>query len=1686
MKKFNQRLAFFFLFIAHFLYAQVPPNAVDDSISTERNTTLNVAAPGVLANDTDTDGDVLLVTSFSVNGTTFSPSQTANFAEGSITIGADGSYTFIPTSNYVGAVPTINYSISDGRFTSSAILTITVVLPPEPPVAIDDSNSTFRNTTLNVAAPGVLVNDTDANGDVLLVTEFQINGTTFLARQTANFAEGSITIADNGSYTFTPTSNYVGALPTINYSISDGRFTSSAILTITVVLPPEPPVASDDTNSTLRNTTLNVAAPGVLVNDTDANGDVLSVTEFQINGITFLAGQTANFAQGSLTVAANGSYTFIPASNFVGVVSTIIYTITDGTFTTQANLNLTVLLPPTPPIAVIDYDTVEINTTLNVAAPGVLANDTDVNGDVLTVTRFLVNGITYLAGQTAVLAQGNITIAANGSYTFIPTPNYTGDVPVITYTITDGTFTASTTLNFTVENIDNLLEISSFESCNQGYTSNGEYKVIYTLVLLNKSTARDYHPTSLIKNINITNNLQTTFGNTCVVEVTEVSVSNNIFTKDFLNPPVGGYPKEFTNDAINDGFLNITSNSVFSNDAIDNLILYPRQNVTVSFCVTIKPFCDGRPNPTPSGAGINFNNILDVTSDRGNVSSNLLLTDFHTTEAIVTAGLYIPEFNDSLNPPGVINFDGTYDYANRVIITNQGTATAANINYNMGLGSFFDNGITFSEIRIQQVSGPNVTINSAYNGNTESLLLAPNNTLAAGEKIILELFYVIEPYKSNNYSFFYQIDRSQTQGILDGFNESTAVSKRRNSFVLWSDNLGNHIDRYYRTSSATESVSSTLQCNCETSSMRFLFTAASSTNKIISNVNSIPNGILEHEQVTFQITIKNTSESIQIRNLQIQDNLLNICGGKILSVSAPVIQNSSANTNPIINSAFNGVTDINFFDGTSGLLKVDEIITIQYTVLFEETCNGLNRATFFAKDPLNNTIVSNSSVDVNSFTDTDNDNIPNTDDLDDDNDTIPDIVEYNGLNPLDDHDSDTIPNYRDTDFGVDANGDGIVDVFDFDNDGIPNHFDLDSDNDGILDIVEAGNGSLDTSRNGRTNNPVGLNGLDNTLENNDLNNAVITFTIPNTDTIGNPNFLDIDADDDGIVDNIEAQLTANYISLNGIVSEDGIDTAYPNGLTPIDTDSDGVFDYIDTNSDNDIRNDIVEGWDTNADGIPEITPSNLDADNDGLDDAFDTNDNLVNPSNGQNPMSFPNVDNADTPERDWRELIAIVVIVDNISVTEGNDLVFTFSLVTKNDETISVESTTPIVINLSTLNGTTTTNIYDVATSPFDFSGISNRIFTINPFTTAAQFTVTSLEDIIFEQTEFFTLQGTITSNNTLNNSVIGIGTILDNDVAPSITMNNTRENEGVSLLHTITISHPCSTPIIIDVKTSDNLAISPNDYTPFSEILTINGTTNPNNANLQISFSFISNTDNLNELEEENVNVTGIVTSNNVGNQDLNKTAIIVDIDPNPLIFINNVVVEEGEILQFTISLLNTNLQPMQNYLDINLLLETIDNTTFANEDYEFVNVLRTIPALTSSINQTVISINDKLNEDTETFILQATTNLSNVSNTFPPSGIGTIKDNDYPNLFSPNGDGKSDVFKISGIVEDYPNFTLIIYNRQGNEVYKYSNNGNSNPVWWDGTYNGNPAATGVYYYTLEYNDGITKPKTNFIQLIR
>lgn len=330
--------------------------------------------------------------------------------------------------------------------------------------------------------------------------------------------------------------------------------------------------------------------------------------------------------------------------------------------------------------------------------------------------------------------------------------------------------------------------------------------------------------------------------------------------------------------------------------------------------------------------------------------------------------------------------------------------------------------------------------------------------------------------------------------------------------------------------------------------------------------------------------------------------------------------------------------------------------------------------------------------------DVDDDGIQDYDDIDDDNDGILDVNEGRGSNnPNGDEDGDGIQNWNDTnDDGnggdgsitsyIDSNGDGLPDVYDVDNDGIPNHHDPDSDGDGIADLIEAG--GVDSDGNGIVDGAftdTDGDGWSNTF---DSDNGGTALTDVDQDGDGIQNHLDIDADDDGIVDIIESQVSGALISPSGLDTDndgidDNFDTDQGNSLsTPTNTDGVDQPDYLDTNSDNDVDSDLIEGWDTNNDGSANTVPSGTDSDNDGLDDNFDnvvgqnSTTNITN--NGQTSSSFPNLDLPGTAERDWRE-------INNTNDNDGDGVLNADDIDDDNDGILDVdESDCSSVINKTT------------------------------------------------------------------------------------------------------------------------------------------------------------------------------------------------------------------------------------------------------------------------------------------------------------------------------------------------------------------------------------------------------------------
>ncbi|MFT6971797.1 MAG: hypothetical protein ACJAXX_002372 [Roseivirga sp.] len=250
--------------------------------------------------------------------------------------------------------------------------------------------------------------------------------------------------------------------------------------------------------------------------------------------------------------------------------------------------------------------------------------------------------------------------------------------------------------------------------------------------------------------------------------------------------------------------------------------------------------------------------------------------------------------------------------------------------------------------------------------------------------------------------------------------------------------------------------------------------------------------------------------------------------------------------------------------------------------------------------------------------DSDGDGILDQEDIDDDNDGILDVNENGGIDPLLDTDIDGIYDYLDTNAAgfIDTNIDGVDDRFDLDLDGIINQYDLDSDNDGIPDIVEAG--GVDSNGDGIVDGTFVDTDEDGWSNVFDSNNGGTALTDPDTDGDGLKNRYDLDSDNDGIPDIVEAQTTTGFVAPTGLDADnDGIDNAFDSdsggtlSSSPVNTDGTDNPDYLDLDSDNDTIFDIVES----GSGLSHTNgKTNGAIGNNGLDNTLDNGDTFVDPT----------------------------------------------------------------------------------------------------------------------------------------------------------------------------------------------------------------------------------------------------------------------------------------------------------------------------------------------------------------------------------------------------------------------------------------------------------------------------------------
>ena len=331
----------------------IAPTAVDDGATVAEDA--GATAVAVLTNDTDPDLGPKAIASASdpVNGAVV------------LTGGSPGAHTgltYQPDPNYCNAPPgtspdTFTYTLTPGGSTATVSVSVTCV--NDPPTAVDDSGTTDEDTTLNVAAPGVLANDTDAD-PVDTKTVVRLNGTTTLTQTLPSGA--SVTINADGSYSYDPLSAFQGlstgqaASDSFTYTMADGSGAqSTATVTITIDGVSDAPTAVDDSFDAIGNTGLFVGTTrpaseagrettgSLLANDTDPDTPQASlVVEPVTNAPTALGG--------TITVEADGNFTYHPDDGDVGATDTFTYRVCDASpcnSGTVANATGTLNLPLT-------------------------------------------------------------------------------------------------------------------------------------------------------------------------------------------------------------------------------------------------------------------------------------------------------------------------------------------------------------------------------------------------------------------------------------------------------------------------------------------------------------------------------------------------------------------------------------------------------------------------------------------------------------------------------------------------------------------------------------------------------------------------------------------------------------------------------------------------------------------------------------------------------------------------------------------------------------------------------------------------------------------------------------------------------------------------------------------------------------------------------------------------------------------------------------------------------------------------------------------------------------------------------------------------------------------------------------------------------------------------------------------
>ena len=365
------------------------PVAVGETIYSTEDTTLVISTAALLQNDTDpdiaTDGQVLSVVAVS------------NAQGGTATLLGNGTVEFVPYADFYGNASFV-YTISDGvGGTAQATATIVVANVNDAPIATGETVSGQAGQVLTISAGALLQNEYDSDNTI---SQLAINSV-------QSGVGGTVALNGSGDVVFTPAVGFTGTA-TFTYTVRDPSGEVSNSVTTSIVLSAlpntSPTVQGEIVTGSSEDAVFHIPRTTLLANDSDAEdaNSLLSIV---------LVGSATN---GTVALDGNGDIVFTPNANFNGNAS-FYYQVRDSQGAASATVQAVIPVAAVNdlPVAADDQFQTYKNSTMTIGFGQLTGNDSDVDGDTLTV------------GGVRNASHGSVSIVG-GNVQFIPTAGFTG------------------------------------------------------------------------------------------------------------------------------------------------------------------------------------------------------------------------------------------------------------------------------------------------------------------------------------------------------------------------------------------------------------------------------------------------------------------------------------------------------------------------------------------------------------------------------------------------------------------------------------------------------------------------------------------------------------------------------------------------------------------------------------------------------------------------------------------------------------------------------------------------------------------------------------------------------------------------------------------------------------------------------------------------------------------------------------------------------------------------------------------------------------------------------------------------------------------------------------------------------------------------------------------------------------